>query len=180
MWSILCIHNYIYTQGLIAHTDSESAQHFWLAKTHKFLLCSWRSLNLGHWCPILSPMLYQLSHPATPNCMHVCVGVSTRKGERVEKVMSSHLLTHTNVSSVIISVLQLECISVLNQFYLYHALQLLYYNCEIIIVSIVIQKTKASGDGVAQLVECQTRDPKTWGSNPIRSTRKIACIYRTG
>ena len=29
------------------HTDSESAQHFWLGKTHKLSLCSIRDSNLG-------------------------------------------------------------------------------------------------------------------------------------
>ena len=29
------------------HTDSESAQHFWLRKTHNFFLCSWWGSNLG-------------------------------------------------------------------------------------------------------------------------------------
>ena len=30
----------------------ESAQHFWLWKTHKLFLCSWRDSNLGSWNPL--------------------------------------------------------------------------------------------------------------------------------
>ena len=50
----------------VGHTDSESAQHFWLGKTHKVFLCSWWGSNLGHrWPRILSLMLYQLNHRTT-------------------------------------------------------------------------------------------------------------------
>ena len=42
-WSFLRMH--IHTG--VGHTDSESAQHFWLGKTHKFFLCSWLDSNLG-------------------------------------------------------------------------------------------------------------------------------------
>ena len=46
----------------VGHTNSESAQHFWLRKTHH------RGLNWGRWCDgILSLTLYQLSHPITPD-----------------------------------------------------------------------------------------------------------------
>ena len=41
-WSLLCV---CITTG-VGHTDSESAQHFWLGKTKKKFLCSWRDLNL--------------------------------------------------------------------------------------------------------------------------------------
>ena len=41
-WSFLCV--CIHTG--VGHTDSESAQHFWLGKTHNFFLCSWWDLNL--------------------------------------------------------------------------------------------------------------------------------------
>ena len=38
--------------------------------------------------------------------------------------------------------------------------------------------TRRSGDGVAQWVERRTRDPKTRGSNPVKSTRKMCAIFR--
>ena len=41
-WSFLCVR--IHTG--VGHTDSESAQHFWLGKTDNFFLCSWRDSNL--------------------------------------------------------------------------------------------------------------------------------------
>ena len=48
--SLSCVRDYycvcIYTRG-DGHTDSESAQHFWVGKTHTFCLCSWRDSNLG-------------------------------------------------------------------------------------------------------------------------------------
>ena len=34
------------------------------------------------------------------------------------------------------------------------------------------------GDGMAQLVEHRTRDPKDEGSNPVRSTRKMRVFFR--
>ena len=61
-WSFLCVR--IHTG--VGHTDSESAQHFLLRKTHILFLCSRRD-SFVHW--ILSPKLYQLSHPVTPNDM---------------------------------------------------------------------------------------------------------------
>ena len=61
-WSFWCVH--IHTGD--GHTDSESAQHFWLGKTQNYFLCSWRGSISGHRCHrILSSMLYQLSHPVT-------------------------------------------------------------------------------------------------------------------
>ena len=47
----------------------------------------------------------------------------------------------------------------------------------------VVQKeyranTVVRGDGVAQLVERQTRDPKDRGLNPVRNTRTICELYR--
>ena len=43
-WSFLCIR----IQTGVGHTDSESAQQFWLRKTLTiFVLCTWRGLNLG-------------------------------------------------------------------------------------------------------------------------------------
>ena len=51
----------------VGHTDSESAQYVWLGKAKNKLLYSCRGSNSGHWCHgILSPMLYQLNHPVTP------------------------------------------------------------------------------------------------------------------
>ena len=41
-WSLLCVR--IHTG--VGHTDSEFAQHFWLAKSHIFFLSSWRDSNL--------------------------------------------------------------------------------------------------------------------------------------
>ena len=41
-WSFLCAH--IHPGG--GHIDCESAQHFWLRRTHKLFLCSWRDSNL--------------------------------------------------------------------------------------------------------------------------------------
>ena len=41
-WSLVCLR--IHTG--IGHTDSQSAQHFWLGKTHKCFLCSWWDSNL--------------------------------------------------------------------------------------------------------------------------------------
>ena len=38
--------------------------------------------------------------------------------------------------------------------------------------------THKRGDGVAQLVQRRTRDPKDWGSNPVRSTRNICQFFR--
>ena len=42
-WSFVCVR--IHTG--FGHTDSKSAQHFWLTKTHKFFLCSWRGRGLN-------------------------------------------------------------------------------------------------------------------------------------
>ena len=47
------------------HTESESAQHFLLRKTHNFCVCSRRDFGTSVlW--ISNPTLYQLSHPVTP------------------------------------------------------------------------------------------------------------------
>ena len=45
----VCDHLCVRIHTGVGHTDSESAQHFWLGRTHKFFLCSWRmqGLNLG-------------------------------------------------------------------------------------------------------------------------------------
>ena len=52
----------------VGHTDSESAQHFWLGKFHKYFLCSWRDSNL---CP-LDPIVRRSTNWATPSpCTHV-------------------------------------------------------------------------------------------------------------
>ena len=40
-WSFLCV--YIHTG--VGHTDTKSAQPFWLGKTHTFFLCFWRDWN---------------------------------------------------------------------------------------------------------------------------------------
>ena len=58
-WSFLCVR----AHTGVGHTDSKSAQHFWLGKTHKFFLCSWQDSNLHPLDPSL--ILYQLSHPVT-------------------------------------------------------------------------------------------------------------------
>ena len=44
---------------------------------------------------------------------------------------------------------------------------------------IMLNTTLQFGDGVVQLIERLTRDPKTWGSNRVRSTRTIcaSCSY---
>ena len=43
-WSFLCVH--VHTGGGWAHSN-ESAQRFWLRKTHNFVFCSRRDSNLG-------------------------------------------------------------------------------------------------------------------------------------
>ena len=43
MWLFLCVR--IHTG--VGHTNSESAQHFWLGKARNFFLCSWRDSNLS-------------------------------------------------------------------------------------------------------------------------------------
>ena len=54
-----------HTHGSWAHTDSESAQHFWLGKTlTNFFHAPDGVWTSGLW--VLSPTLYQLSHPVTP------------------------------------------------------------------------------------------------------------------
>ena len=53
----------VYTRGLHGHTDSESAQHVWLGRTHKLFLYSWRDSKLRPLDP--RPTLYQLSHHVT-------------------------------------------------------------------------------------------------------------------
>ena len=65
--SLTCVrdHSYacVYIQG-VGRTDSESAQHFWLGKTHMFCLCSGRGSNSGHgihW--ILSPNALPIEPP---------------------------------------------------------------------------------------------------------------------
>ena len=57
-WSFLCVR--IHTG--VWHTDSKSAQHFWLRKILTKFSCDPDGVRTsGHW--ILSLMLYQLSHP---------------------------------------------------------------------------------------------------------------------
>ena len=60
-WSFL----YVRIHTGVGHTDSESAQQFWLGKTIVFLTelgCEPRVMDGIHW--ILRPTLYQLSHPS--------------------------------------------------------------------------------------------------------------------
>ena len=66
--SFLCVRAYAYGAG---YTDSEWAQHFWLGKTHKLFLWSWRSSNAGrrtHW--MLSPT------PVAPGAFFLAVFMS--------------------------------------------------------------------------------------------------------
>ena len=48
VYVIILMHAYIYTQGL----GSESAQHFWLGKTHKFFFVLLMGFELGSWNPL--------------------------------------------------------------------------------------------------------------------------------
>ena len=66
----------------VGHTD-ESAQHFWFCKTHRsFVVLLPRVWTSGIW--ILSPMLYQLSHPVTPN-VSLCVSKECCESENDAK-----------------------------------------------------------------------------------------------
>ena len=73
-WSSLWVHIYIHTR--VGHIDNESAQHFWLRKTHKFFLCSWRGLNLGSLDllsdapPIEPPRHHNTRYQYYQKCMH--------------------------------------------------------------------------------------------------------------
>ena len=72
-WSFVCVR--VHTG--VGHTDSESAQHFWLGKTHKFFLCSQRDSNLRPLDP--NPTLYQLSHPVHTDDLCKCFGCGCRR-----------------------------------------------------------------------------------------------------
>ena len=87
-WSVLCICIHM---G-VRHTDSESAQKFWIRKTHKFFLCSRWDSNLGpldlesdalpiepprhpignlfFFSHCYLPIIMQESLVAMPNCCH--------------------------------------------------------------------------------------------------------------
>ena len=82
--SFLCVR--IHTG--FGHTDSESAQHFWLGKTHKLFVCSWRDSNVSpldldsNAVPVESP----LGGPRTPTCfifqeLHLCDSESAQHFE---------------------------------------------------------------------------------------------------
>ena len=83
--SLTCVRDhsceFVYTRG-VEHTDSESAQHFWLRKKpHNIFLCAPDGIRTSFlW--ILSPTLYQLSHPIT--------GVSWQNGSL--RLGSGHVL----------------------------------------------------------------------------------------
>ena len=58
-----------YTHRSWAHRQRVSTTFLTWKNSHKFFLCSWWGLNSGHWFnKILSPTLYQLSHPTIPVC----------------------------------------------------------------------------------------------------------------
>ena len=68
-WSFyMIILKHDYTHRGWAHQQWVSTTCLTRNNSHKFVLCSWRSSNSGRWChKTLSPMLYQLSHPLTPD-----------------------------------------------------------------------------------------------------------------
>ena len=66
--SLACVRDhsyaYVYTLGLHGHTDSKSAQHFWLWKNSLSFSCAPDGVRTSSlWTS--SPTLYQLSHPVT-------------------------------------------------------------------------------------------------------------------
>ena len=47
----------------------------------------------------------------------------------------------------------------------------------IVMLLILYRQLYTAGDGVAQLVECWTQDPKDEGLNPVRSTKNICEFF---
>ena len=70
-WSFLCV-RLIHTE--VGHTDSESAQHFWLGTTLINISCARDGVRIsGH--RIWSPTRYRLNHPVTAtdlSCLYKC------------------------------------------------------------------------------------------------------------
>ena len=65
-WSFLCVRDH--SCALVGHTDSKSAHHFWLGKTHVSFSCAPDGVRTsGH--QILN-LLYQLSYPIRDQSCH--------------------------------------------------------------------------------------------------------------